>query len=56
MKGTNLISKAPKQQLKSENINAIEQVGRWRLIEKYKPKYYCNIDTMSDSKNERRVD
>lgn len=56
MKITNLNSKSCKQ-LKSESldINAREQGITRRLLEKYKPKYLCAVENMSDRSSEKRV-
>ena len=56
MKITNLSSRIYKQQkFKSGNINAIRQGIMERLLEKYKPKYLDDTNTMIGRKDKKRV-
>ena len=56
MKNINLSSGTSKQ-IKSKNgeISKLEKGITKALIEKYKPKVICNIETMSRKKVQRRV-
>tara|TARA_Y100000994_G_scaffold240146_1_gene234540 strand:- start:423 stop:596 length:174 start_codon:yes stop_codon:yes gene_type:complete len=56
MKNINLSSGTSKQ-IKSKNgeISNLEKGITKALIEKYKPKVICNIETMSRKKVQRRV-
>ena len=56
MKTSNLSSRVSEQQkFESENTNAVEQGITRRLLEKYKPKHICNVETMLDRNNPKRV-
>ncbi len=56
MKITNLSSRICEQKkIESERINAIDQGIMRRLLEKYKPKRLCDIETKSDRNDEKRV-
>ena len=44
-----------KQELKPEINKAIGQGITQRLLEKYKPKDLCNIETISDWKKQKRA-
>ena len=56
MKNTNLTSRSAEQiKFKSGDINAMGQGVTRRLLEKYKPKYYSNMEKMRDRSTEKRV-
>ena len=56
MKIANLNSRSPKQlKFESKDIKAREQGITRRLLEKYKSKYICDVENMSDRNNEKRV-
>jgi hypothetical protein len=56
MKITNLNTRSSKElKFEPENINAREKGITRRLLEKYKPRYLCDLEDMSSRKNEKRV-
>ena len=56
MKNSNLSSRASVQKkVEFEIINGIEQGIKRRLLEKYKPKNICSMETMFDKKNDNKV-
>ncbi len=56
MKTSNSFSRISEQEkFESKNINDIEQGITRRLLEKYKPKHFYNVETLFDDNNEKRV-
>ena len=56
MKITNLNSRSHKElKFESKDIKAREQGITRRLLEKYKPKYICDVENLSGRNNEKRV-
>ena len=56
MKITNLNPKSYKQlKPESTDTNVRGQGIMRRLLEKYKPKYHCNVENIGDRKNKKRV-
>ena len=54
MKKSNLsIGILETQKLKSKNIDVVGQGITKRLLDKYKPKHICNIDSKCGSKNKK---
>ena len=56
MKISNIGSRISEQQkLESDNINSIEKGLTRRLLEKYKPKYICKMETILGREKKKRV-
>ena len=56
MKSTNFSSRVPKQiKSKNEETYNLEKGVTKALLEKYKPKVLCNIDTFKEKNVQRRV-
>ena len=56
MKIINLNARGSKQlKFEPKDNNAVEYGITRRLLEKYKPKYHCNVENISKRNNKKRV-